>query len=259
MWRRPPTGFGVVASAAGDARVRPDARRSAVHPGGCARPHVSVSEPAPRRGARPSPRRSAGGANSRNCACRARRRVVAFRATLASVLSMIVAMALNLDNPYWAAITAVSIVVPDVSSSFVRSVDRCLGHFYRSGRRVFRRAVRGRATDVPARSARARSPSASTGRSVAPTDMPCCSGAVTVVLVMFGALEAPERRVQARGLPVDGDHGRGRGVLSRAGCARALRPIGPASAPSPEFSPIRPTGTCSPLPLRGGSRSPASR
>ena len=52
---------------------------------------------------------------------------VAFRAALASVLSMIVAMALNLDNPYWAAITAVSIVVPDVSSSFLRSVDRCLG------------------------------------------------------------------------------------------------------------------------------------
>ena len=40
---------------------------------------------------------------------------VAFRAALASVLSMIVAMALHLDKPYWAAITAVSIVVPDIS------------------------------------------------------------------------------------------------------------------------------------------------
>ena len=52
---------------------------------------------------------------------------LALRAALASVLSMIVAMALNLDNPYWAAITAVSIIVPDVASSFARSVDRCLG------------------------------------------------------------------------------------------------------------------------------------
>src|ERR1700722_3588761 len=40
----------LVAPAPGDARVRPDARASAVHAGGRARPPLSMSEPAPRRG-----------------------------------------------------------------------------------------------------------------------------------------------------------------------------------------------------------------
>jgi hypothetical protein len=51
----------------------------------------------------------------------------AFRTALASILSMLAAMMLHLDKPYWAAITAVSIVLPDITSSLARSVDRCLG------------------------------------------------------------------------------------------------------------------------------------
>lgn len=52
---------------------------------------------------------------------------LAFRTALASVLSMLLAMMLHLDNPYWAAITAVAIIQPDIPSSLLRSVDRCLG------------------------------------------------------------------------------------------------------------------------------------
>ena len=51
----------------------------------------------------------------------------AFRTALASILSMLAAMMLHLDKPYWAAITAVSIVLPDIASSLARSVDRCVG------------------------------------------------------------------------------------------------------------------------------------
>ena len=52
---------------------------------------------------------------------------LAFRTALASVLSILVAMILHLDNPYWAGITAISITLPDISSSIARSIDRCLG------------------------------------------------------------------------------------------------------------------------------------
>ena len=115
---------------------------------------------------------------------------VAFRAALASVLSMLVAMSLHLDEPYWAAITAVSIVVPDVSTSFVRSVDRCLGTVSGAALGYFG----ARFVDEPLMFQLICASAVAFGiygteRSV--HGYAVLLGAVTVVLVMFGALEAP--------------------------------------------------------------------
>jgi uncharacterized membrane protein YccC len=117
---------------------------------------------------------------------------VAFRATLASVLSMLVAMALYLDNPYWAAITAVSIVVPDVSSSFLRSVDRCLGTVTGAAIGYFGAHF----VDEPLIFQLICASAVALGiygaeRSV--HGYALLLGAVTVLLVMFGALEVPDQ------------------------------------------------------------------
>ena len=115
---------------------------------------------------------------------------VAFRATLASVLSMIVAMALHLDNPYWAAITAVSIVVPDVSSSFVRSVDRCLGTLIGAAVGYFGARFVGEPLIFQLICASAVA-FGIYGTERSAHGYAVLLGSVTVVLVMFGALEAP--------------------------------------------------------------------
>lgn len=115
---------------------------------------------------------------------------VAFRATLASVLSMIVAMALHLDNPYWAAITAVSIVVPDVSSSFVRSIDRCLGTLIGAGVGYFGALFVGEPLIFQLICASAVA-FGIYGTERSAHGYAVLLGSVTVVLVMFGALQAP--------------------------------------------------------------------
>ncbi len=116
---------------------------------------------------------------------------LAFRTALASVLSMIVAMQLHLDNPYWAAITAVAIIQPDIPSSLLRSIDRCLGtiagaavgyfgaHFV-ADHFIFQ--IICASAVVFGIYGMERS---SHGYAV-------LLGAVTVILVMFGALEKPE-------------------------------------------------------------------
>jgi uncharacterized membrane protein YccC len=115
---------------------------------------------------------------------------VAFRAALASVLSMLVAMALHLDNPYWAAITAVSIVVPDVSTSFVRSVDRCLGTLIGAAAGYFGARFVGEPLIFQLICASAVA-FGIYGAERSAHGYAVLLGAVTVVLVMFGALEAP--------------------------------------------------------------------
>ena len=52
---------------------------------------------------------------------------LAFRAALAGVLAIMVAMALNLGNPYWAGITAFGMLQQDVAATLSRSFDRVLG------------------------------------------------------------------------------------------------------------------------------------
>jgi hypothetical protein len=83
-------------------------------------------------------------------------------------------------------------------------------------------------------------------------------GAVTVVLVMFGALETPDdalRLAVYRSMEILV----GVGVSYLVQVALAPPPDRRSSAPSPEFSPVRSTRTCSALPSRAGSPSPASR
>lgn len=52
---------------------------------------------------------------------------LAFRTALSCVLAMLLAMALHLDNPYWAGITGLAIIQKEFTASFARSVDRVLG------------------------------------------------------------------------------------------------------------------------------------
>lgn len=116
---------------------------------------------------------------------------LALRTALASVLSIVAAMVLHLDNPYWAGITAISITLPDISSSIARSIDRCLGTIIGAGvgyfgahfvddhlifQSIIAIAVAFGIYGVE-RTAH--------GYAV-------LLGSVTVILVMFGSLEAPE-------------------------------------------------------------------
>jgi uncharacterized membrane protein YccC len=52
---------------------------------------------------------------------------LAFRAALAGVLAIVVATAINLNNPYWAGITAFGMLQRDMSATLSRSFDRILG------------------------------------------------------------------------------------------------------------------------------------
>jgi uncharacterized membrane protein YccC len=52
---------------------------------------------------------------------------LAFRAAAAGVLAILAAMAINLDNPYWAGITAFGMLQQDVAATLSRSFDRALG------------------------------------------------------------------------------------------------------------------------------------
>jgi uncharacterized membrane protein YccC len=116
---------------------------------------------------------------------------LAFRTALASVLSLIAAMALHLDNPYWAAITAVSIIQPEVSATFVRSVDRCIGTVagaavgYFGARFVDDHLI----FQLIVASAVA---FGVYGVERSGHGYAVLLGAVTVILVMFGAVEAPD-------------------------------------------------------------------
>jgi uncharacterized membrane protein YccC len=119
----------------------------------------------------------------------------ACRTALASVLSILVAMLLHLDNPFWAGITALSITLPDISSSIARSIDRCLGtvigaaagyfgaHFV-ADHLVFQLII----------GAAAAFGIYGTGRTA--HGYAVLLGAVTVILVMFGSLEAPDSALQ---------------------------------------------------------------
>ncbi|RVU16316.1 FUSC family protein [Methylobacterium oryzihabitans] len=52
---------------------------------------------------------------------------LAFRTALATVLSVLAALALHLDSPDWAGITALAIVQKDVAATLARSIDRAAG------------------------------------------------------------------------------------------------------------------------------------
>jgi uncharacterized membrane protein YccC len=52
---------------------------------------------------------------------------LAFRTALAGVIAILVAMAINLDDPYWAGITAFGMLQHDAAATFSRSLDRVLG------------------------------------------------------------------------------------------------------------------------------------
>ncbi len=116
---------------------------------------------------------------------------LAFRTALASLLAMLLAMLLHLDNPYWAAITAISIIQPDRASSFIRSFDRCLGtiagavagyfgaHFV-ADHLIFQAICAGAVAF------------GIYGMERSAHGYAVLLGAVTVILVMFGALQTPD-------------------------------------------------------------------
>lgn len=116
---------------------------------------------------------------------------LAFRTALSCVLAVLLAMALHLDNPYWAGITGLAIIQKDVHASFARSVDRILGtlagaavgyfgaHFV-ADHLVFQ-LICGGATAFGIYALER------TQHGYA-----ALLGAITVILVMFGSMSAPE-------------------------------------------------------------------
>ena len=154
---------------------------------------------------------------------------------------MIVAMALNLDNPYWAAITAVSIIVPDVSNSFLRSVDRCVGTLIGAAVGYFGAHFVGEPLIFELICASAVA-FGIYGTERSAHGYAVLLGAVTVVLVMFGALEAPNdglRLAVYRSMEIMVGVG-----VSTSWSSRSRPPPEPApGVRSPEFSPIRSTRT----------------
>jgi uncharacterized membrane protein YccC len=116
---------------------------------------------------------------------------LAFRTALASVLSILVAMLLHLDNPYWAGITAISITLPDLSSSIARSIDRCLGTM--TGAAVGYFGAHFVADHVVFQFIIASAVAFGIyGMERTAHGYAALLGAVTVILVMFGSLEAPD-------------------------------------------------------------------
>ncbi len=116
---------------------------------------------------------------------------LAFRTSLSCVLAMLLAMALHLEDPAWAGITGLAIIQKDFAASLSRSIDRCLGtiagaavgyfgahfvadhlifQFICAGASIFGLYGMERSTHGYA----------------------ALLGAVTVILVMFGALGNPE-------------------------------------------------------------------
>ncbi len=51
----------------------------------------------------------------------------ALRTALAAITAALIALALHIDNPWWAAITALAVVQSDAAATLARSVDRILG------------------------------------------------------------------------------------------------------------------------------------
>jgi uncharacterized membrane protein YgaE (UPF0421/DUF939 family) len=154
---------------------------------------------------------------------------LAFRTASASVLSIIVAMVLHLDNPFWAGITAISITLPDISSSVARSIDRCLGtitgaavgyfgaHFV-ADHFVFQAIV---ACAVAF---------GIYGMERMTHGYAVLLGAVTVILVMFGSLETPDSALKLATY---------RSMEIIVGVAVSFF-VGLAFAPSGQASPISP-------------------
>lgn len=115
---------------------------------------------------------------------------LAFRTALATVAAVLAAMMLHLESPYWAGITAVAIVQADLSATFARSVDRSLGTmvgaavgYFGAGfvgdHLIFLSIVAGAVAFGIYGAERSRRAYAA------------LLGAITVILVMFGALETP--------------------------------------------------------------------
>jgi uncharacterized membrane protein YgaE (UPF0421/DUF939 family) len=116
---------------------------------------------------------------------------LAFHTALASVLSILVAMLLHLDNPYWAGITAISITLPDISSSITRSIDRCLGTMIGAGIGYF--GAHFVADHLVFELIIACAVSFGIyGMERTPHGYAVLLAAVTVILVMFGSLETPD-------------------------------------------------------------------
>lgn len=116
---------------------------------------------------------------------------LAFRTALACVLAVLLAMMLHLETPSWAGITGLAIIQKDVAASLARSVDRCLGtlvgaavgyagaHFV-ADHLIFQMICFGAGVF------------GIYGMERSTHGYAALLGAVTVILVMFGSLSAPE-------------------------------------------------------------------
>jgi uncharacterized membrane protein YccC len=116
----------------------------------------------------------------------------ALRSTLATTLAVLVALALHLDNPYWAGISGVVLVQSDRAATVARSVDRVIGTMIGA---VIGYLGAGLAADHLAFLALAGGFAAFTiyGQARAEHGYAFLLSGITVTLVMFGSLATPGR------------------------------------------------------------------
>lgn len=120
---------------------------------------------------------------------------LAFRTALSSVAAVLAGMLLQLECPYWAGITAIAIVQTELSATFDRSIDRCLGTlggaalgYFGAGfvgeHLIFQSIIAGAVAFGVYGSERS------------PHGYAALLGAITVILIMFGALETPHAALE---------------------------------------------------------------
>jgi uncharacterized membrane protein YccC len=116
----------------------------------------------------------------------------ALRSTLATTLAVLVALALHLDNPYWAGISGVVLVQSDRAATLARSVDRVIGTMIGA---AIGYLGAGLAADHLAFLALAGGFAAFTiyGQARAEHGYAFLLSGITVTLVMFGSLATPGR------------------------------------------------------------------
>ncbi len=153
----------------------------------------------------------------------------ALRSALATTLAVLVALALHLDNPYWAGISGVVLVQSDRAATLARSVDRIIGTMIGA---AIGYVGAGLAEDHLAFLTLAGGFTAFTlyGQERAEHGYAVLLSGITVVLILFGSLATPDKALELavyRGLEILV------GVFVACAVDYALAPAAQLAAPLP--------------------------
>ncbi len=182
---------------------------------------------------------------------------LAFRTALATVLSVLAALALHLDSPDWAGITALAIVQKDVAATLARSLDRAAGTVVGAvvgfiGVGVVDDHLLFGALCVAAVTL------GLYGEARVTHGYAMLLGGLTAMLVLFGALDAPEQALTVAVYRAWRSCAASRSASSSTTpCVRA-ESCAPPCRPSPACSPARSTAGCWRWRSPPGSRASSS-